>query len=244
MANAWAVAAELIDALQLGRVPRVVGTIITAEYLTRWSAKPTPLPCDLVEFRLDGFSDFRDWTRIGRQIEHQGTPVFVTVRLQREGGKWTGGDSERWKLLEPAIRNLSGVDVEVRSDLASPVSELCGQLGKLSVFSFHDFVKTPARDELESLLASAERLGGIGKIAATANSAEDVELLRSLLRKPRMAPICIIGMGTHGRETRLKFPLEGSCFTYGYLDVPGAPGQYSAQELTGHFRGLTRSIRA
>ena len=241
MANAWAVAAELIDALQLGRMPRVVGTIITAEYLIRWSENPTPLPCDLVEFRLDGFPDLADWLRVGKQIEHQGTPVFVTVRLHREGGKWTGGDSERWKFLEPAIQNLSGVDVEVRSELAPAVSELCGELGKLSIFSFHDFVKTPPRDELESLLASADRLGGIGKIAATANSPEDVEVLRSFLRKPRRAPICIIGMGTHGRETRLKFPLEGSCFTYGYLDVPGAPGQYSAQELTDHFRGLTRA---
>jgi 3-dehydroquinate dehydratase I len=241
VANASSVAAELINALQLGRVPRVVGTIITAEYLLRWSENPTPLPCDLVEFRLDGFSDLADWIRVGKQIEHQGTPVIVTVRLQREGGKWAGGDAERWKLLEPAIRSLSGVDVEVRSDLAAGVSELCGQLGKLSIFSFHDFVKTPPREELETLLASADRLRGIGKIAATANSVEDVEVLRSLLQKPRRAPICIIGMGTHGRETRLKFPLEGSCFTYGYLDVPGAPGQYSAQELTDYFRGVTRS---
>jgi 3-dehydroquinate dehydratase-1 len=132
------------------------------------------------------------------------------------------------------------VDVEVRSDLAAAVSELCGQLGKLCVLSFHDFVRTPPQEELEALLARGERLGGIGKIAATANSTDDVEVLRALLRKPRTAPVCVIGMGTHGRETRLKFPLEGSCFTYGYLDEAGAPGQYSAQELTEHFRGLAK----
>ncbi|HVK58512.1 MAG TPA: type I 3-dehydroquinate dehydratase [Candidatus Kapabacteria bacterium] len=229
-------AAELIDALQLGRVPRVVGTIITSEFLLQWSEQPAKLPCDMVELRLDGFPEFSDWIRISKQIEHTGIPVFVTVRLQREGGKWTGGDRERWPMIESAIRSLSGVDVELQSDLAPAVSELCGQLGKLSVFSFHDFEKTPPREELELILRGAERLGGIGKIAATANSLEDVELLRSMLQQRFNFPVCVIGMGPFGRDTRLRFPLEGSCFTYGYLDTPGAPGQYSASELMEHFR--------
>lgn len=229
-------AAELIEALQLGRVPRVVGTIITADYLEQWSRSPSKLPCDLVELRLDGFSDFPDWIRIGKQIEHQGTPVFVTLRLEQEGGKWSKGDRERWSLLESAIRSFSGVDVELQSDLAAAVSELCGQLGKLSIFSFHNFQKTPPREEMQRILKGAKRLGGIGKIAATANSPDDVDVLRSLLRENWGIPICIIGMGSFGRETRLTFPLEGSCFTYGYLDTPGAPGQYSAAELTEHFR--------
>lgn len=234
-------AAELIDALQLGRVPRVVGTIITADYLQTWSERPTRLPCDLVELRLDGFPEFADWVRIGKQIEHLGTPVFVTIRLQNEGGKWDRPDRDRWKLLELGIRNLSGVDVELRSDLAPAVSELCGQLGKLSIFSFHDFAQTPPRHELEIILNGAKRLGGIGKIAASAKTPEDVELLRSLLQHRWGTPICIIGMGPLGRETRLKFPLEGSCFTYGYLDAAGAPGQYSAAELSEHFRTSGRS---
>ena len=234
-------AAELIEALQLGRVPRVVGTIITADFLERWSANPTALPCDLVELRLDGFSDFNDWIRIGKEIEEQGTPILVTLRLKNEGGKWEKSDRERRPLLESAIRNFSGVDVEVRSQLAGGVSELCKQLGKLSVFSFHDFKETPPREELERLLENAERLGGIGKIAATAQTPEDVELLRSVLQQHRALPICIIGMGPHGRKTRLTFPLEGSCFTYGYLDTPGAPGQFTAQELTEHFRPLRRT---
>ena len=233
--------AELIEALQLGRVPRVVGTIITADFLLGWSRDPTPLPCDLVELRLDGFSDFTDWISIGKQIEHQGKPVLVTLRLKNEGGKWEGGDRERWRFLEVAIRSFSAVDVELRSELAPAVSELSGQLGKLSVFSHHDFDKTPPREELERLLTSALKFGGIGKIAATAQTLEDVELLRSILQQRRALPICIIGMGPHGRETRLTFPLEGSCFTYGYLDTPGAPGQFSAQELTDHFRGNSKA---
>lgn len=227
---------ELADLLSLGRVPRVVGTIITSEYLRDWSANPRPLPCDLVELRLDGFPGFGDWLRIGKQIEQQGTPVFVTVRLVKEGGLWTGRDADRWILLEEAIRELSGADVEMRSDLASGAAELCRQLGKLCVYSFHDFNRTPPLAELEEILRTAERAGAIGKIAATAQSASDVDLLRSLLARKWNVPICVIGMGPIARETRLKFPLLGSCFTYGYLDREGAPGQYSAAELTEHFR--------
>jgi 3-dehydroquinate dehydratase I len=235
---------NLIQALQLGRVPRVVGTIITSDYLRAWSANPSPLPCDLVEFRLDGFSDFPDWLKIAIQIEHQGTPVFVTVRLKREGGLWAGSDLDRWPLLEPAIRHLSGVDVEVMSDLARGVAELAGQLGKLSVFSYHNFETTPAEQELEGILAAGHRLGGIGKIAVTVNAENDLNTLVSLLGRKWSLPICIIGMGPLGRETRLNFPLQGSCFTYGYLDTPGAPGQYSAAELTSHFSTLRRAGKA
>lgn len=232
---------ELVHSLQIGRVPRVVGTIITADYLRKWSETPRPLPCDLVELRLDGFPDFEDWLRIGERLERSGTPVFATVRLQNEGGQWTGGDMDRWKLLEPAIRHLSGVDVELRSELAQAVSVLCKQLGKLGVFSFHDFEGTPPPEELEAILGSAERLGSVGKIAATAKTEKDVEQLRALLHRKWSVPVCIIGMGPIARETRLKFPQEGSCFTYGYLDTPGAPGQYSAAELMKYLRESRRA---
>jgi 3-dehydroquinate dehydratase I len=229
---------ELIHTLQLGRVPRVVGTIITPDYLRNWSENPVRLPCDLVELRLDGFPDFADWLKVSKQIEHQGSPVFVTVRLKREGGLWEGRDLDRWDLLEPAIRQLAGVDVELQSELAPAVAELCGQLGKLKVFSFHDFLSTPGEAELEETLTGAHKLGGVGKLAVTANAKTDLDLLHALLKKKWKLPICVIGMGPFGRETRLKFPLEGSCFTYGYLDKPGAPGQYSAAELMQYFKVL------
>ena len=235
---------NLIHALQLGRVPRVVGTIITADYLRQWSSNPVSLPCDLVELRLDGFSDFGDWLKVGIQIEHQGTPVVVTVRLKREGGLWTGGDADRWPFLESAIRHLSGVDVELRSDLAQGVAELAGQLGKLSVFSYHDFESTPPEAELEGILSGAHRRDGIGKIATTVNTEADLSTLVNLLGRKWPLPVCLIGMGPLGRETRLKFPVQGSCFTYGYLDQAGAPGQYSAAELTRHFTVLRHARTA
>lgn len=226
---------ELIRSLQLGKTPRVAGTIITAEYLRHWAAHPVRLPCDLVELRVDGFSDFGGWIEIGQQIEAHGTPVFATIRMAAEGGKWTGSETARLRLLEEACDALSGIDVELHASLAESLARRARAAGKLCILSFHDFQKTAPRAELEGILARMQELGSVAKIAAAANSAEDVETLRALLHRPWKTPICIIGMGSHGRETRLKFPLEGSCLTYGYLDVAGAPGQYSARELMQHF---------
>jgi 3-dehydroquinate dehydratase len=38
-------------------------------------------------------------------------------------------------------------------------------------------------------------------------------------------------MGPLGPQTRVEFPKLGSCFTYGYLDEPVAPGQPAARDL-------------
>lgn len=228
---------QIIEKLQLGRTPRVVGTIITAEYLQQWSQSPRKLPCDLVELRVDGFPEAPNWVEAGERIEEYDLPVFATIRLAKEGGKWTGLDSDRWPLLESALRRLSGVDVEVQSELADLVSRLARELNKLCVLSYHNFQETPSLEVMRQLLQSAHERGAIGKIAATVNTPEDLANLRSLLEERWPLPICLIGMGPLGRETRLKFPLEGSCFTYGYLDTAGAPGQYSAAELSAHFAG-------
>jgi len=228
---------SLSESLRLGQRPCVVGTIITADYLRQCAEDSAPLPCDLVELRADGFPDLPGWIEAGAKIQAHATPtpVFATIRLAAEGGLWKRPDEERWPLLQPAIHELSGVDVEIVSPLALRTAALCRELGKLCILSHHDFEKTPPPEELRWVLRQAHDLGAVGKIAARVNTPEDLENLRALLREPWPAPICVIGMGPLGRETRLAFPREGSCFTYGYLDTPGAPGQYSAAQLAKHF---------
>jgi len=60
---------------------------------------------------------------------------------------------------------------------------------------------------------------------------EDLAILRALLAEKRPTPLCVLGMGPLGPQTRIDFPRLGSCLTYGYLDTPVAPGQVSAREL-------------
>jgi 3-dehydroquinate dehydratase-1 len=224
-----------LSSLQLGKKPCVVGTIITEDYLQRWHRQPHKLPCHLVELRVDGFSRMANWVSVGEAIQEYDIPVFATIRLSKEGGHWTGLDSDRWPLLEDALGRLAGVDVEIHSELVDLVSRLAAERGKLCVLSHHDFQRTPPLETMRDLLRAAHDRGAIGKIAATVNTPTDLANLRALLAEAWPLPICLIGMGPLGRGTRLEFPVQGSCFTYGYLDVAGAPGQYSAAELTAHF---------
>ncbi len=225
----------LISALRLGQDLRVIGTIITEPFLLEWSSHSRKLPVDLVELRVDGFPEFLHWLDIGEQIEGYETPVLATIRLASEGGKWTGLDSDRWPLIEQALRRLSGVDVEIQSDLADLAAEMAKDLNKLCVLSYHNFELTPPVEDMRQMIQRAHERGCIGKVAATIHTPDDLANLRSLLSMPWDLPVCLIGMGTLGRESRLNFPREGSCFTYGYLDTAGAPGQYSASELMQHF---------
>jgi 3-dehydroquinate dehydratase-1 len=222
---------NLLHKLNLGRTARVIGTIITEDYLRQWEDHPAALPCDFVELRVDGFSEFEGWLDIGRQIEALGHPVIATIRSSAEGGKWSGAEDRRERLLKQALKELSGIDVELNSEIARPLAASAAAAGKLCVLSHHDFQKTPPLEELLAMVRRMHESGSIAKIAATANSSGDVDTLRALLRRDWNAPICVIGMGARGRETRLDFPREGSCLAYGYLDTPGAPGQYSAREL-------------
>jgi 3-dehydroquinate dehydratase I len=225
----------LLETLQLGRTPRVVGTIITQEYLDAWPNAPRKPPCHLVELRVDGFPASTNWVDIGESIENYELPVFATIRLAREGGKWTGLDSDRWPLIEESLRRLSGVDVEIESELGDLASRLANELNKLCVLSYHNFQNTPPLENMRDLLKRAHAKGAIGKIAATVNTPEDLAAMRSLLSETWPLPICLIGMGPLGRESRLEFPRLGSCLTYGYLDSAGAPGQFPAAELMSRF---------
>ncbi len=195
-----------------------------------------PLAGDLVEVRLDKTGQPADWLDQCRGIERQGKPVLLTVRLRSEGGEWPEDDSARLKLYEQGLEVVSAVDVELSAAICAAVAEKARSLGKVCVVSHHDFEKTPGRVELESIIARARKMGGVPKVAAMIRSEADVEILRSVLAARGSQPLCIIGMGDPWKQTRVTFPKLGSCLTYGYLDKPTAPGQWSAAELIRQLR--------
>jgi 3-dehydroquinate dehydratase-1 len=217
--------------------PRVVGTILTREFLESCRNQPQ-FSCDLIELRLDGFPESPNWLETGQILEAAGYPVFMTLRLQSEGGRWTGPDPDRMPFFEQAIAGLSGIDIEIDSPLAEEVGRRARRSAKAAIVSYHNFHETPPLQALTGIIEKGRQLGNIVKIAAKVNSLEDVATLRCVLEGKWDIPLCIIGMGALGRETRVRFPLEGSCFTYGYLDIPGAPGQMSAGDLKTQLRSL------
>lgn len=204
--------------------PLVVGTLSTLD-------GTVPLAGDMVEVRLDKAGHRPDWLERCKAIEAQGKPVLLTIRLRSEGGDWEQDDDRRLKLYEDGLAVVSAVDVELSSVNCAAVCRHANKLGKVCVISHHDFEKTPPLAELESVVERARQNGGIAKVATMIRSESDVNILQELLARRGPRPLCVIAMGEAWKETRVSFPKLGSCITYGYLDKPTAPGQWSAQEL-------------
>lgn len=219
----------------LGVAPKVVGTISQRDTLL----KPSAFPCDIVEVRLDLLgADTPAWPEQIRNIESRGFPVIVTVRLASEGGKWAQPDDARLPLFETALQNATAVDVECRSPLMKKVSALACRYQRPLIISYHDFEKTPPLAELQQVIRTAANYGTVVKIATLTKTEDDVATLRALFAEQCSASVCLLGMGPLGPRTRVEFPRLGSCLTYGYLDVPIAPGQSSARDLKAQLADL------
>lgn len=221
-----------IGNVELGRVPRVVGTITTRAALTG-GAQVRDYPCDIVEVRLDLIGlDTPDWLAECQAIEASGRPVLFTLRSADEGGKWPGADQDRLPFILTALAALSCVDVEFMSGICSSVCNKAAQLGKPVVVSYHNFERTPDLAGLEDILGKMRDYpAAIPKLTTMVTQEADIETLKALLANHRDTPLCVIGMGAKATETRVTFPSLGSSLTYGYIDSPSAPGQFSASEL-------------
>jgi 3-dehydroquinate dehydratase-1 len=222
--------------LAAGHVPRVVGTISTS-----LDPAPAEVPSDLIELRIDLIGNDDTWLARAAKLRSAGIPVIGTIRMSSEGGKWVGNDEQRLWAYRDALPHVSAIDVELRADIARGLAQEAKGLGKVAIVSFHDFQKTPRASELEWTVRQAERFASIVKITTMVNTAEDLTALESLLKRPWDVPICVMGMGPMGSQTRVDFPQKGSCLTYGWLDSANAPGQLSAAELV---KELTARIPA
>lgn len=210
--------------LTLEAGPLVVGTLSTL-------SGEIPLAGDLIEVRLDRMKIPPDWLARCQAIEAGGKPVLLTVRLRAEGGEWTEDGPSRLKLYEEGLAALSAVDVELSSPICATVAKKAQALGRLCIVSHHDFVRTPVLAELEWIVRKAHQTGSVAKVATMVRDGADLETLHALLEKKWERPLCVIAMGEAWKDTRVSFPKLGSCLTYGYLDQPTAPGQWSAADL-------------
>lgn len=219
-----------------GSLPLVVGTLSSA----RWELlrSVSEVPCDIVEVRLDEIGCGGDWLERCRAVEASGLPVVLTIRLGAEGGKWVGPEEERLALYYRALEHVSAVDVELRSGIVKAVVERAKRMGRFCLVSYHDFERTPPLSGLQAVLNESLEFAAIAKVATMIHGEADLETLRGLLAANRKAPVCVMGMGPLGGQTRVGLAANGSCLAYGYLDKPAAPGQLSAAELVRGIRAV------
>ena len=103
----------------------------------------------LVELRLDYISGEINLRRL---ITERPSPVVITCRREVDGGKYTGTEEARLRLLRTAI--AEGVEyVDLEEDMAGSIP----RFGKTKrIVSLHDFRKTPDNlDEIHARLAGA-----------------------------------------------------------------------------------------
>lgn len=142
---------------------------------------------------------------------------------------------ERKGLLKKCMDlGASFLDIEVESSeaYAAELTDYAKGCETEVIVSYHNFRKTPDRDELGDILDRCFYLGGtIAKIATMVNSREEVNRLLSLYELPGKK--VVIGMGGAGRITRVMAPYLGAEFTF--ASIAGgdetAPGQITVSQL-------------
>lgn len=196
---------------------------------------------DIIELRVDMFSsvDSGHVKNVFKEVrELFNKPIIATIRDVSEGGEKEVPN--RLDLYRGIIPLSDVVDVEINADGLFPeIRKLCKTFRKLLIGSFHNFDLTPDAAVLDSIVSKAVAAkADIVKIAVKANSRKDLLDLFSFALNNRDKRLITIAMGEIGLSSRIFMPLIGSPISYGYINVPSAPGQFSVVEMMSLFRKL------
>ena len=150
--------------------------------------------------------------------------------------KVTKIDIAKIEQLLRTFENIKYIDFDVATD-NNILKNIKKKFPKIQlIISSHNFKKTPAKNELESLAKTMFTKGAdIAKLVTTANSLFDsLKMLSFLshLTKDGKKAICI-SMGEPGRLTRITGHLLGNYLMYAPLEEKDstAPGQLTIKEL-------------
>lgn len=233
-----------IGRVELGRAPVVVGvmrslSIHKAERAKESGAAVIELRIDLLENEEKSMGRVKEFVTMLKNSQPS-MPIIVTNRKKEEGGSFVGTEAKRIGMLNSILETaeVDAVDIEFFSpaELKKRILETAKSLHIPVIFSFHDFLGMPRREDLSTIIARMYEEGGsIAKIAVTPKTPSDALLLLDLTCKASNEGklIVAIGMGPIGRHIRVIAPLYGSALTYGFIEGEEgvAPGQFSVKEL-------------
>ncbi len=216
------------------RTPAVCGSVIGSNIKTMRAgiAKAIKQGADLIELRIDGLRNPSGWEKLLR-IK---TPVILTNRPKREGGKFEGEEEKRVEfLLEGITRGVACIDLEFSTPerLREETIARAKEANVSVLMSHHDFSSTPSVDVLMSI---ADRLAkskcDLVKIATFAERVSDALRVLDFLTQVQdvvAVPVIAFAMGDAGRLSRIAAPLLGSPITYAAADKATASGQLDVQ---------------
>ncbi|MEN8153151.1 MAG: type I 3-dehydroquinate dehydratase [Acidobacteriota bacterium] len=187
---------------------------------------------DIVEVRLD-LNDFT--SKDIKKIFGSSDNLIVTFRPGKKKDQLRKND-----LTAAIISGAAYVDVEIDMDreMRDEIVETARQKGCKVIISYHNFIETPEEKFLGGIVKSAFSIGGdIAKVACMVNSVDDNLLILSLYKNK--GNVIALGMGEHGRVTRILGEFFGSPLSYVSLDgKPTAPGQINVESFTKIVKGI------
>ncbi|KAF0178168.1 MAG: 3-dehydroquinate dehydratase I [Nitrospirae bacterium] len=198
---------------------------------------------DLVELRIDlcvSAMDEQSVAALALEARARfGKPILATIRHTSEGGQRDFGN--RISLYAALAPHVEMIDIEITAaGEFRKVRDICNAAKTALIGSYHNFLLTPDDDALEVIHSTGRSLGAdIVKLALMPQNREDIFRIVAFTMRHRTEKIITIGMGQLGASTRLFTPLLGSLITYGAVTRTTAPGQLSAEELSGLFQRLS-----
>jgi 3-dehydroquinate dehydratase-1 len=181
---------------------------------------------DLVEFRLDNLSNFAAI----EDISHKKTfPVIAADKSNRDAA------ATKKRLMTAASSGFEFIDLDLASPHVRSVIRQVKAIGSEVIVSFHDFSKTPSRNELGKVLDSQIKTGSdVCKIVTTALYPRDnLSILRFLEEESSKTKLVSFAMGRNGIASRILSPLFGAEFTFASLTEASktADGQLTIDNL-------------
>lgn len=199
---------------------------------------------DMIEWRVDTFSDFANYNAV-RRIFETVEPLLTekiflyTFRSRKQGGG-AEADSETINDLHDLAAESSCVDFIDLEFFEGPHSrEKIKKLQRQGVHviaSHHDFEETPPPEVMKMLLEKM-CMGGadVVKLAVMPRSRKDVwnllEVTGEFQEENPDTPIITMSMGKLGNISRICGESVGSCVTFGAHKKASAPGQFEMNRL-------------
>jgi 3-dehydroquinate dehydratase-1 len=231
-----------IGRVRLGSIPRIVA-IIHDQVSVRALKTLREQGADILEARIDLFhsSEIESIIKSLKKIkETSHLPVIGTIRRPADGGRKSMSENTRLEIFKAITPLVDCVDGEIDAPITDEVIRLAKRRKKKVIISYHNFKETPSAQQLVKLIRKGKAKGGdIIKLALMSRTEEDVTRLLGLTYQHKDDHIITISMGKKGQITRMIAPFFGSLLTYGYVDSPIAPGQFSIGELKRAFHLLS-----
>lgn len=225
----------------------------TLEEILASAQSITGVPADMAEWRADLYGSIAEpgqpeavLAAIRAVIGDM--PIVFTLRTSGEGGAFSGDKTEYVRICTDAIRSgrADVIDVELSAgdDAVAGLIREAHAYGVRVIASYHDFDRTPDKEEITARLRRMQDLGAdILKIAVMPESKSDVAVLLGAAAEAyewAKQPLVLISMGADGAVSRFACEAFGSAMTFGSASVSSAPGQIDAAKL----RSLMESIHA